>query len=101
MRMRKVFANKHKEFKANFSSSGKKNMFFLLFAFLLIIAALIFVVQERFIFFPDKLSCDFKFNFTSPYEELSIPTKDGKMLNGILFKVNKPKGLIFYLHGNA
>ncbi len=50
---------------------------------------------------PDKLSQDYEFSFDGKFEELNISTKDGKTLNGILFKAQNPKGLVFYLHGNS
>jgi len=52
------------------------------------------------IFFPKKLTADYKFQFEQPYEEISIPV-DGIKLNGLLLKADSSKGLIFYLHGNA
>lgn len=67
----------------------------------LLICGLLYLFQERLIFFPEKLDSNFKFSFDDEFEELSIKTGDGKLLNGLLFKIPEPKGLIFYLHGNA
>jgi len=53
------------------------------------------------IFFPEKLDKDFKFSFPSKFEEIHFQTGDKKILNGVLFKADSSKGLIFYLHGNA
>ncbi|MCB0396092.1 MAG: alpha/beta fold hydrolase [Flavobacteriales bacterium] len=61
----------------------------------------IYSFQEKLIFFPQKLTEDHQFQFEQPFEELSIKTTDGTVLNGLLFKANTPKGLIIYLHGNA
>lgn len=63
--------------------------------------SLFFFFQDRLIFLPDKLNKDYKFNFTQQFEEINIDTNDGITLNGLLFTVDNPKGLIFYLHGNA
>lgn len=60
-----------------------------------------YILQEKLIFFPEKLATDHAFNFPQSYEEVFISSADGKRLHGLLFKVNNPKGLIFYLHGNA
>jgi len=57
--------------------------------------------QEKLLFFPQKLSKDFQFNFSQKIEEVNIKTKDNINLNGLLFKANNSKCLIFYLHGNA
>ncbi|MFD3001894.1 alpha/beta hydrolase [Pontibacter toksunensis] len=57
--------------------------------------------QERLIFFPQKLRKDYTFRFDKEFEEIKIPTKDGIKLHGLLFKAAEPKGLVFYLHGNA
>lgn len=52
-------------------------------------------------FFPGhKLDKYFHFDFSTPFTEVNITTEDGYNLNGLLFKVKKSKGLIFYLHGS-
>lgn len=61
----------------------------------------LFLFQEKLIFFPQKLEKNYQFNFAQNYQEINIRTYDQKMLNGILFKADSSKGLIFYLHGNA
>ena len=63
--------------------------------------ALVFVMQEKLIFLPDKLRKDHEFRFAVPFEELYIRTSDDKLLHGLLFTTHQPKGLVFYLHGNA
>lgn len=65
------------------------------------VCVLVYFVQEKLIFFPEKLSPDFRFTFQGPFEEISIKTQDKVLLNAVLFKANQPKGVIFYLHGNA
>ncbi|WP_304198564.1 alpha/beta hydrolase [Flavobacterium alvei] len=57
--------------------------------------------QGEMIFMANKLPKDYKFEFNQDFEELNIPSFDNKMLNGLLFKTQNPKGLVFYLHGNA
>jgi pimeloyl-ACP methyl ester carboxylesterase len=71
------------------------------FLLVVIIFLLIFFFQEKLIFFPEKLDKNYRFNFLSKFEEINIKTSDNKLLNGLLFTVDNPKGLIFYLHGNA
>jgi pimeloyl-ACP methyl ester carboxylesterase len=71
------------------------------FVFYILACGLIFVIQERLIFFPEKLARDFKFPFGQKFEEINIKTEDQKLLHGLLFTSDSSKGLIFYLHGNA
>lgn len=66
-----------------------------------IICGLLYLGQEKLIFFPEKLAKDYKFSFYQKFEEININASDEKLLNGILFKSDSSKGLIFYLHGNA
>ncbi len=62
---------------------------------------LLYFIQERLIFFPDKIAADYTFQFSQNFEELYFKTTDNKKLSGVLFKAGNSKGLIFYLHGNA
>ena len=73
---------------------------FLLVLFI-IIPALLFLFQEKLIFFPQKLDKNYQFGFDQKFEEINVRTIDGITLNGLLFKADSSKGLIFYLHGNA
>lgn len=67
----------------------------------LLLVSYLYVNQESFIFQPETLSADYKFTFEGKFEELSIPVEKDVNLNGVLFKADKGKGLIFYLHGNG
>lgn len=67
----------------------------------ILICLLLYFLQEKLLFFPEILDKDHKFSFTQPFEEINIPTSDNNVLNALLFKSPNPKGLIFYLHGNA
>ena len=62
---------------------------------------ILFFMQERLLFFPHKMSRHDAFQFNRPYEELFFTTEDGTELNGVLFKSDSAKGMIFYLHGNG
>ena len=63
--------------------------------------AYLYFQQENILFHPTKLSADYEFDFDIEFEEKVIVGKDGVRLNGVLFKSEKSKGLVFYLHGNA
>lgn len=67
----------------------------------ILVCALLFIFQEKLIFFPDKLDKNHKFDFPQTFEEIHITTEDQKVLHGLLFKADSSKGLIFYLHGNG
>lgn len=71
------------------------------------LCVLLYFMQEKIIFFPNKLEKTHQFAFDMSYdqqfEEIFIPTKDDIDLHGLLFKSaqDTSKGLVFYLHGNA
>lgn len=67
----------------------------------IILCGVLYAFQERLIFFPQKLEKDYSFHFNQNFQELNFEVRDGKTLNGLLFKADRTKGLIFYLHGNA
>jgi alpha-beta hydrolase superfamily lysophospholipase len=67
----------------------------------LVIAALVYLVQERFIFKPEKLPQDFEYKYDAPFEELFFDIAPGIRINGLHFYCKEPKGVILYLHGNS
>lgn len=67
----------------------------------LLVCILMYFFQEKMIFFPQTLPKDFTFQFDHIFEERFIEMKDGTNLHALLFKTENPKGVIFYLHGNA
>ena len=62
---------------------------------------ILYFYQEKLLFFPEKLENDYQFQFHNTFEEINTEVTDGRLLNGLLFKADTTKGLIFYLHGNA
>ena len=67
----------------------------------LLICSLLYLFQEKIIFLPEKLDKNYSFKFNQVFEELNLHSRDGKLINGLLFKTLHSKGLVFYLHGNA
>ncbi|WP_373496932.1 alpha/beta hydrolase [Aquiflexum sp.] len=67
----------------------------------IIVCVAFYYFQEKLIFFPETLEKNHQFDFGQKFEERNFETADGKLLNGLLFKADSTKGLIFYLHGNA
>lgn len=73
----------------------------IIIALYFILCGFLYFFQEKLIFFPEKLDKNYQYNFLQNFEEINIKATDGKIINGLLFKAQKPKGVIFYLHGNA
>jgi uncharacterized protein len=67
----------------------------------LVILVLVYFIQERFIFKPEVLKKDFLYKYDIPFKELFFDIEPGVQINGLHFYREKPKGLIFYLHGNT
>jgi uncharacterized protein len=67
----------------------------------LIYVSYVYLNQAEIVFQASKLSPDYKFDFKEKFEEINIPSFDSKKINGLLFTTPNPKGLVFYLHGNA
>jgi pimeloyl-ACP methyl ester carboxylesterase len=65
------------------------------------IAVLVYFVQERLIFKPEKLPQDFAYKYDIPFEELFFDVAPGIRINGLHFYCDQPKGLVLYLHGNS
>lgn len=72
-----------------------------IFAAIVFLLIVIYFVQERFIFKPEKLHQDFEFKFDIPFKELFFDVAPGVRINGLHFYRKQPKGLILYLHGNT
>lgn len=62
---------------------------------------LIYFLQERFIFKPEKLHQDFQYKYDVPFKELFFEVAEGVRINGLHFFVEKPQGLVLYFHGNS
>ncbi len=65
------------------------------------LVAIVFLVQERFIFKPEKLHASFKYKYDVPFKELFFDVEPGVSINGLHFTVDNPLGLILYFHGNS
>jgi len=74
-----------------------RNLLIIYFLF----CGLLYVFQENIIFFPQKLDRNYQFEFDRDFEEIFVKTEDVVLLHSLLFKVNEPRGVVFYLHGNA
>jgi len=65
------------------------------------ICVLYFLFQEKFIFVPTWPHDTFSPKITTPAEEHLLATVHGGQIHYLHLKVAKPRGLVFYLHGNT
>lgn len=66
-----------------------------------VVISYVYFNQVGMVFQSALLPKEYQFDYQSKFEEINIKSFDGVNLNGLLFKAEKSKGLIFYLHGNA
>ena len=67
----------------------------------LLLILIVYLVQERFIFKPEKLKQDFIYKYDAPFKELFFDVEPGVRINGLHFTVKDPHGLVLYFHGNT
>lgn len=67
----------------------------------ILLMAIVYLVQERLIFKPEKLNQDFIYKYDAPFNELFFDIEPGVRINGLHFFVKDPHGLILYFHGNT
>ncbi|HEV8284497.1 MAG TPA: alpha/beta hydrolase [Chitinophagaceae bacterium] len=65
------------------------------------LSILVYFLQEKFIFKPEKLKQDFQFKYDIPFKELFFDIEPGVRINGLHFYREQPLGLILYFHGNT
>ena len=66
-----------------------------------VVLLLVYLVQERLIFKPEKLAHDFEYKYDVPFKELFFDIEKNVQINGLHFYRTHPRGLILYLHGNT
>lgn len=65
-----------------------------------LLMCMMYLFQEKLIFFPQKLAADHTFSFSSSVEEHFLQVSGAK-LNVLVFEKAKARGTILYFHGNA
>lgn len=66
------------------------------------ISVFLYFFQERFLFHPEKLPKDFVFQYENQkVDEYNLELDDGATINGLHFKSENPKGVVYYLKGNS
>lgn len=83
-------------------SDHKAAILLLLLALYLIISALVYFLQDYFLFKPELLSPEFKFEYDNlQFDEHVLDIKPGVSLSILRFYANKPRGVVLYLKGNT
>jgi len=68
----------------------------------LIISALVYFLQDYFLFKPELLSPEFKFEYDNlQFDEHFLDIKPGVALSVLHFYAKKPRGVVLYLKGNT
>ena len=78
-----------------------KIIFVLIAGLYILILVLAFTFQDKFIFFPQKLDKDYRYNLSDNDKEVFIPTSDGNLINGILYHRPDNQYVVLYFHGNG
>ena len=78
-----------------------RRVLIVLLSLYIMVGTLLYFMQEKLMFFPTVLSQNYKYQFNHSFEELFLRTDETTIINAIHFKVEKPKGVILYFHGNA
>ena len=55
-----------------------------------VVIFLLYTLQTKLIFYPGKLTPDYKFNTRDPAHEISLETADKQTINGLFFKNRLP-----------
>lgn len=66
-----------------------------------LLSLLAYLLQEKFLFKPEKLSSDFIFKYDAPFQEYFFDVAPDVRINGLHFFRDNPKGLVLYFHGNS
>jgi alpha-beta hydrolase superfamily lysophospholipase len=69
---------------------------------LILISGWMYFSQEKLIFLNgNKLDKNYTYKFVDDFEELFLKTEDGNHINALHFKLEKPKGIVLFCHGNS
>jgi uncharacterized protein len=60
-----------------------------------------YTLQDKLLFFPDRLDKNYRYNLSDSDKEVFIRTSDNIMINGILYRRPGNGNVILYFHGNG
>ena len=66
-----------------------------------LVVIIVYAIQDKLIFKPEKLKQDFSYKYDVPFKELFIDVEPGVSINGLHFYTQDPLGLVLYFHGNT
>lgn len=61
----------------------------------------LYFVQDKLMFHPEVLPVNYQYKFNIPFQELLIPVNKKTKLSAVLFKAERPRGMVLYFHGNS
>jgi len=61
----------------------------------------VYLIQEWFIFHPEQLPQDFKYQYEYPFEEIFLAPEINVLINALHFRLPNTKGVVFYCKGNS
>lgn len=67
----------------------------------LITSVVLYFIQDKVLFQPEKVSKKYQFDFSNDFEEIFLNGSDNAILNGVLFQLKEPKGVIIYFHNHS
>jgi|UniRef100_UPI004047403F uncharacterized protein len=78
------------------------NIILIILTVIAVVSIVLYFFQERFLFHPEKLPEDFKFQYENQkVKEYSLEIKEGVVINGLHFRAENSKGVVYYLKGNS
>jgi len=78
------------------------NIIFIAVICITFLSIIFYFIQDKLIFKPEKLPEDFIFEYENQVvEEYNFQLHDDVLINGLHFKTENPKGVVFYLKGNS
>ena len=78
-----------------------RNVLFTIVVVYSILCVAVYFLQEKLMFFPERLSKSYDYDFNSDFSEFNIQSASGNVLNALHFKTDSAKGIVIYFHGNA
>ncbi|MFL5742618.1 MAG: alpha/beta hydrolase [Flavisolibacter sp.] len=76
-------------------------VFYYIIGSIAVLSLAVYLLQDKFIFKPEKLHPDFQFKYDIPFRELNFEVEEGVRINGLHFFRPQPHGLVLYFHGNS